>query len=212
MGRPAKFDYQSAIESSLIANPDGLTLDQLLERSGFEVDRSTLFRHLAKLIEQGRAERLGKARASRYRSPSLVRIATDPAPHGGRHPELGPAPEFIEQPLPRAASFRPPQGAIHPAHQTVRAEPDRVSAGPLGYGEAVKKAVRKVVREWKRFSRVNLEIYLSLLVKPEHLNQVVEAVEYALTGLNEGNLADFGLTPAEFAGFTPPPGREARTE
>jgi len=206
MGRPEKFDYQSAIESSLIANPDGLTLDQLLERSGFEVDRSTLFRHLAKLIEQGRAERLGKARASRYRSPSIVRIAADPAPHSGRHPELGPASEFIEHPLPRETFFQPPQGEPHSEHHPVRTEPDRVSAGPLGYGEAVKKAVLKIVREWKRFSRVNLEIYLSLLVRPEHLNQVADAVEYALTGLNEGNLADFGLTLAEFAGFTPPPG------
>ena len=212
MGRPEKFDYQSAIENSLIANPDGLTLDQLLECSGFEVDRSTLFRHLAKLIEQGRAERLGKARASRYRSPSIVRIAADPAPHSGRHPGLEPAPEFVEHPLPRPTFVQPPQGEPHEEHPPVRAEPDRVSAGPLGYGEAVKKAVRKIVREWKRFSRINLEIYLSLLVKPEHLNQVAEAVEYALTGLNEDNLADFGLTPAEFAGFTPPPGREATIE
>ena len=212
MGRSNKFDYQSAIENTLIANPDGLTLDQLLECSGLEVDRSTLFRHLAKLIEQGRAERLGKARASRYRSPSIVQIAADSAPPSGLHPEPKPAPEFMEHPPPRETFFQPPQAETQPAHRPVRAEPDPVSAEPPEYGEVVKKAVRKIVREWKRFSRVNLQIYLSLLVKPGELDEVAVAVELALAGLHEGNLADFGLTPAEFAGFTPPPDDEARIE
>lgn len=212
MGRSEKFEYKTAIENSLIANPDGLTLDQLLKCSGLEVDRSTLFRHLAKLIEQGRAERIGKARASRYRSPSLVQIAAEPAPPKDQHPEVQPAPEFMEHPLPQETLFQPPQGETQPAHHPVRAEPDRVSAGPLGYGEVVKKAVRKIVREWKRVNRVNLQIYLSLLVKPGQLNEVAEAVENALAGLNEGNLADFDLTPVEFAGFTRPTGRETTGE
>jgi len=72
------------------------------------------------------------------------------------------------------------------------------------YSAAVKKAVRTIVRDWKRCNRVNLEIYLSLLVGKEHLQTVAATVERELAGLHQGNLADFALTPAEFACFTPP--------
>lgn len=205
MARSNKFDYQTAIETSLIANPDGLTLDQLLERSGLAVDRSTLFRHLAKLIEQGRAERLGKARASRYRSPTLARIAPDPEPEPeqGLRPGLGHAPELMAYPQAQDTPF-PPRSEVEPLPQTGRAVPAPIPAAAPDNGEVVNKAVRKIVREWKRFSRVNLEIYLSLLVQPAQMSEVAAAVEKELAGLHQGNLAKFGLTPAEFAGFKPP--------
>lgn len=174
MGRSKKFDYQAAIENSLIGHPDGLTLDELLERSGLEVDRSTLFRHLTRLIETGRAERIGDARASRYRA-------------------LGAAPI--------RANLAPPD--------TQRAEAERVPVEVPQLDAAVKKTVRTIVREWKRCSQVNLEIYLSLFVEPRYLNQVAAAVEKELAGLHEGNLDKFGLTPAEFSVFIPPASHEA---
>ena len=202
MGRSKKFDYQTLIESSLIAHPDGLTLDQLLEHSGFNVDRSTLFRHLARLIERGSAERIGKARASRYRLLDPARIAPDPEPPDRQPPAVQQGPEFLQRGPANETPF-PPPSEVPQLPQTGRAEPDRVPVAALD-GAVVKKVVRTIVREWKRFSRVNLEIYLSLLVEPEHLNVVAEAVEKELAGLHEGNLAGFGLSPAEFFEFTPP--------
>ncbi len=211
MGRSKKFNYQAVIENNLIANSDGLTLDQLLERSGLKVDRSTLFRHLARLIETGRAERIGNARASRYRALGLARIAADAEPPSNQRPLVQHVPESPESHLPKATPFLSPSD-VPQLHQTGRAKPDRVPVGMPEYGEVVKKAVRTIVREWKRFSRVNLQIYLSLLVLPEHLNEVAETVEQELAGLHEGNLAGFGLSPAEFAGFTPPASREVTGE
>ena len=174
MGRSKKFDYQAAIENSLIGQTDGLTLDELLERSGFKVDRSTLFRHLTQLIETGRAERTGDARASRYRLLSV-------------------APPRSHLALPELR----------------RAEPANVPVEAPEHGAAVKKTVRTIVREWKRFDRINLEIYLSLFLKPEDANEVAAAVEKELAGLHQGNLAEFGLTRTEFDLFVPPAGRQA---
>jgi hypothetical protein len=177
MGRSAKADYQAVLESTLATHPDGLPLDELLERSGLKVDRSTLFRHLTRLIETGRAERIGDARASRYRL-------------------LGAAP--VRAPL------APPD--------TQRAEPKSVPVEAMEYDAVVKKAVRRIVREWKQCNPVNLQIYLSLLVEPKHLNKVTAAVEEELAGLHEGNLARFGLSQAEFSAFIPPADREAAGE
>lgn len=177
MGRSVKFDYHAAIENSLIAHRDGLALDELLRSSGLDVDRSTLFRHLARLIETGRVERIGNARASRYRIPSNAPV---PAPLA----------------LP---------GTAH-------AEPAEVPAAAPDHDAVVKKAVRTIVREWKRFDRVNLQIYLSLMVKPEHLDEVAAAVESELDGLHEGNLDRFGLAPADLAGFIPPASPETTVE
>ena len=177
MGRSVKFDYRAAIEDSLTAHPDGLPLDDLLSRSGFNVDRTTLFRHLTRLIEAGRVERIGNARASRYRLHEIAPVRTELT-----------------------------------APDTQRAEPDRVPIAAPDYGAAVKKAVRTIVREWKRCNRVNLEIYLSLLVPSEHLNDVAAAVERELIGLHEGNLDEFGLSPADFSNFVPPASRDASDE
>ncbi len=174
MGRSVKLDYQAVIKNKLSGYPDGLALDQLLARSGLQVDRSTLFRHLTRLIEKGRAERIGDARASRYRL-------------------LGEVPIRAHLALP----------------YTQRAEPESVPVEAPECGAVVKKAVRTIVREWKRCNQVNLEIYLSLFVEPQHLNQVAAAVENELAGLHEGNLDKFGLTPAEFSVFIPPASREA---
>ena len=203
MGRSKKFDYQTVIENSLIAHPEGLTLDQLLERSGFTVDRSTLFRHLARLIERGSAERVGNARASRYRPLDPARIAADPEPPDRQRPAVRQVPEFLERRPANETPF-PLPSEVPQLPKTGRAEPARVPVMAPESGAVVKKAVRKIVREWKRFSRINLEIYLSLLVEPEHLNALAEAVEKELAGLHEGNLADFGLSTDEFFDFTPP--------
>jgi hypothetical protein len=177
MGRSVKFDYRAAIEDSLTAHPEGLPLDDLLSRSGFSVDRTTLFRHLARLIEAGRVERIGNARASRYRRREIA-----PA-----HPPLA---------LP----------------DTRDAEPESVPAAAPDYSAAVTKAVRTIVRDWKRFDRINLQIYLSLLVKPEHLSEVAEMAEKELAGLHEGNLDAFGISLAAFRGFKAPASREATGE
>ena len=184
MGRSKKFDYQAIIENSLIAHPDGLTLDELLEQSGLNVDRSTVFRHLTHLIEQGRAERIGNARASRYRPPGVAGIRED---------------------LVLPYTQRPAVEDVRPAenYQQVRAEPDSVPVLAPEYDAVVKKAVRTIVREWKRCNRVNLQIYLSLLAKPEHLDGLAAAVEKELAGLHERNLVKFGLSQADFRDFIP---------
>lgn len=177
MGRSVKFDYGAAIEDSLTAHPEGLPLDDLLSRSGFSVDRTTLFRHLARLIEAGRVERIGNARASRY-----------------RRREIAPAQPPLAMP------------------ETRDAEPANIAAAAPDYRPAVIKAVRTIVREWKRFDRINLQIYLSLMVKPEHLSEVAVIVEKELAGLHEGNLDEFGISLAAFHGFKAPASREATGE
>jgi hypothetical protein len=207
MGRSNKFDYQAAIKMSLIAYPDGLSLDELVEHSGLKVDRSTLFRHLTHLIEQGRAERVGKARASRYRPLDLARPAPDPEPPNTQGPAAQPVPESVERPLPDETPFSP-SSEVGELHQSGHTEQGGVPSRAPEQDAVVKKAVRTIVREWKRCNRVNLQIYLSFLVKPEHLDELAAAVEKELASLHEDNLDRFGLTPAEFAGFTPLAGPE----
>jgi hypothetical protein len=208
MGRTNKFDYQAAIETCLIAHPEGLSLDELVEHSGLQVDRSTLFRHLTHLIEGGRVERIGKARASRYRPLNSARSAPDP-----ESPRIPPsavqrAPELSESHLPKAPSSQPPSEA-HPASEISGAEPERVPGRGPQHEAVVKKAVRTIVRDWKRCNRVNLEIYLSLLVKPEQVDEIGAEVEKELAGLRADNLDRFGLTQADFSLFDPMAVREA---
>ena len=424
MGRTPKFDYRIALETELQWHPDGISLDQLLERSGLAADRSTLFRHLSRLIREGRAERIGNARASRYRTLATRdraapehRPVTAPEISGGNaslfesyQPNLTPYLQEPELLLLRSAgsaghasdrpgsyasrvykllepdlchasaqlagcsytpaeteallengavlSDRDPREAVlilnhrEALHQVVDAlsdidltgqlllrlhavlgktlakDDDASAAGaaagdqlpifadthaverlaakllqiaepfeqafcallflhasaafrgndrgtcriavniPLlkhdlcpisfigvgrnewnaayapveqernpaalktlfmdaylrsseryrlnqvlaepapppmpDYSVATRKAVRTIVREWKRCNRVNLEIYLSLLVNKEHLKTVADTVEHELANLHPGNLAEFALTPEEFACFTPP--------
>lgn len=180
MGRSNKFDYQAAIETVLIAHPEGLSLDELVEHSGLQVDRSTLFRHLTHLLESGRAERVGKARASRYRPLAPARTTPDPE-----------------------------SSETQRAHETVRTEPESVPSQASAHDAVVKKAVRTIVHDWKRFDRVNLQIYLSLLVRPERVNELGAAVEKELAGLREDNLDQFGLTQDDFSRYIPPAGNEA---
>lgn len=205
MGRSRKFDYQAVIKRKLAEYPDGLTLDVLLERAEFDVDRSTLFRHLSRLIEQGQVQRMGNARASRYRLPGATGTAADSAP-----PATPPAPAPVAY-APAPSQPTPPKGPALSSENDgeLRAEPDRVPVAPAEYSEAVDKAVRRVVREWKRCDHTNLQIYLSLMVKPEQLDEVTAVVEKELAGLHEGNLPRFGLTPAHLSGFIPPAGPQA---
>lgn len=200
MGRSKKFDYQAILENQLIAEPGGLSLDALLERCGLKVDRSTLFRHLARLIEKGRVERVGKARASRYRPLNIARMNTYPEPPHTQRPATQHIPEIAERQPPSEAPLLTPSEA-HQVHQPGRAEPDDIPVATPDYGTAVKKAVRTVVRDWKRCDEVNLRIYLSLLVKPEHVEDVAAAVKIELADLHEGNLDGYGLSPADFSRF-----------
>lgn len=263
MGRARKFDYQAAIQHNLIAASGALTLDELLERSGLEVDRSTLFRHLTALIQQGRVERLGKARASRYRPLGGTRADEAPTQADMPHPAARFAPERLAASLPGDRShltqvtdrqfdiggaFEPPMGtpgtaiiddrsapgrtedvpeSADAAHLTQEsqesngsmaenygpapAEPKSAPVPAPDYGVAIRKAVRLVVREWKRCDRRNLQIYLSLLAEPEHVEALGVTVEQELAGLHEGNLDLFGLTAAEFSEFDPTP-RSAATD
>jgi hypothetical protein len=203
MGRSNKFDYQAAIETCLIAHPEGLSLDQLVEHSGLQVDRSTLFRHLTHLIESGRVERIGKARASRYRPLNPARSVPDPEPSHIPPPAVQRAPKFLESHLPEAPSFQPPS-EVHQASEINRAGPEDVSSRTPQHEAVVKKAVRTIVRDWKRCNRVNLEIYLSLLVKPEQVDEIGAEVEKELAGLRADDLDRFGLTLADFDRFVPP--------
>ena len=198
MGRPKKFDYQAVIENRLAENPKGFALDELLQYSELKVDRSTLFRHLTRLIERGRAERVGNARASRYRLSGVAPIAADPGLPDASHPALQTLPQRLEQgrtnEAPRTADNDP----------QLRVEPDSIPVEALKHGAVVKKAVRRIVQEWKRCSQANLEIYLSLLVAPEQLDEVAAIVRSELTGLHEANLHRYELSPTDFSGFIPP--------
>jgi hypothetical protein len=245
MSRTSKFDYQAAIEKNLTPWPDGLTLDELLEHSALDVDRSTLFRHLTRLIERGRAERIGKARATRYRllgaapvkpeavlpdaastaPPAPPQALEDHRPHAAA-PATGSAPTSRGKPestpaVPPADSF----GA--PDKPPARARPDSAPASPQApfaftasafpsaarsdgaaledsrHGPLVIKAVRRIVRERKRFNPVNLDIYLSLLVPREELDEFTAAVRKELAGLHADNLHRYGISPAEFSAYTP---------
>ena len=208
----------------LIAHPDGQTLDELLQRSGLDVDRSTLFRHLTRLIELRRAERIGKARASRYRPPGVAVIRGDLALPQTQPAAVQSMPGVLERYSPNETPV-PSAGEVQQVHLAgrddarsaenslqVRAEPVSVPDRALAHDAVVMKAVRTIVRDWKRCNQVNLRIYLSLLVMPEHLDEVAAAVEKELAGLDEDALARFGLSPAELAGFTPPAGSEATGE
>ncbi|TSA10356.1 MAG: hypothetical protein D4R74_14890 [Betaproteobacteria bacterium] len=95
-------------------------------------------------------------------------------------------------------------------HGPAPAEAENVPVPTPDYGVAIRKAVRVVVREWKRCDRRNLQIYLSLLAEPEHVDALSVTVEQELAGLHEGNLEKFELTPAEFGEFDPTP-RSAAT-
>ena len=206
MGRARKFDYQTAIEGTLTAHPDGLSLDEMLGLAGFEIDRSTLFRQLARLIEEAKVERVGKARASRYRWLGCQGIAAAPLP-------------FMAPPPTEAAANEP--GTEEPA-STVRTEPEaaapdstRSDAPNTEAPEdvtAVNKAVRAIVRDWKRYDRINLHIYLSLIVAREHIDRLAATVEKELKGLHPGNLERFGLTPADLAEYTSRMARGAKLE
>ena len=205
MGRSKKFDYESVIESKLLEHPDGLTLDELLARSGLEIDRSTLFRHLARLIERGRAQRVGKARASRY----LLRGH----PGSEAAPALPDAQGSAVQPVPAPAPTErtpPLESAFSGWNRAPLPESDRIPAELPEQGALVKKAVRRIVREWKQCSEVNLQIYLSLLVPRDQLDGFSSVVRRELAGLHEGNLDRFELTPSEFSGFVPPESTQAQ--
>ena len=108
MGRARKFDYQAAIQHNLVAASDALTLDELLERSGLEVDRSTLFRHLTALIQQGRVERLGKARASRYRPLGVVGKSENQVQPEMPPPTAQSAPPVLDRSFPNPTSLQAP--------------------------------------------------------------------------------------------------------
>ena len=200
MGRSKKFDYQTVVENELIAEPNGLSLDELLERCGLKVDRSTLFRHLARLIEKGRVERVGKARASRYRPLDIARMNTYPVPAHAQRPAAQHVPEIAEHQPPNETPLSTPSEA-HQVLQSVRAEPEDIPVASPDYGTALEKAVRTVVRDWKRCNEVNLRIYLSLLVKPEHVEELAAAVKIELAGLHEGNLDRYGLSAVDFSRF-----------
>jgi len=245
MSRTSKFDYQAAIEKNLIAWPDGLTLDELLERSALEVDRSTLFRHLTRLIERGRAERIGKARATRYRLLGAAPVKPeaglpDAAPTAPPVPPQAPDDHHDRSAAPAAASTLasraepdvtppvPPADSFGaPGDPPARDRPDSTPASPQApfaftagafpssarsdgaaledsrHGPLLIKAVRRIVRERKRFNPVNLDIYLSLLVPREELDEFAAEVRKELNGLNADNLHRFGISPAEFSGYTP---------
>lgn len=203
MGRSRKFDYQSLIENELTRYPDGLTLDELLQRSELEVDRSTLFRHLTQLIEQGRAQRIGNARASRYRLLANAEKGAGSGFAAATQPATGHNPERLERNLPAAA---PDSGDRRAQHGTGA---DHVRIDGLRHGAVVTKAVRRIVREWKRCDRTNLQIYLSLLVESEQVDEVAAVVESQLAGLHRGNLSRYGLTQADLSGFIPPSSEQA---
>ena len=194
---------------SLNAHPEGLSLDELVEHSGLKVDRSTLFRHMAQLIEQGRAERIGKARASRYRPLNVLtsapdRSAQNPPPPGASTPATAQSAEPVAPSQPIA----PPDEA-QVSHPSGSAEPQSGPSRAIDYEAVVKKAVRTVVRDWKRCNHINLQIYLSLLVKPDVLDEIAEVVEKELASLTEDDLDRFGLTPTEYSRFVPPAAQQA---
>ena len=206
MGRARKFDYQTAIEGTLTAHPDGLSLDEMLGLAGFEIDRSTLFRQLARLIEQAKVERVGKARASRYRWLGEHGASTAPRPPMERPPaEIAANEPRSEKPAP-AVRTEPDAGVPEST------QPDATNAETPEHAIAINKAVRAIVRDWKRYDRVNLHIYLSLLVAREHIDRLAAAVDRELRGLHPDRLEKFGLTPEDLAVYRSQPARWAKAK
>ena len=200
MARTNKFDYAALAESELISAPEGLSLDELLARCGLKVDRSTLFRHLTKLIDLGRVERVGNARASRYR-PITVGQTLAPAEPPKAAPLAAPNVVQLTQRLPAHETPRLTPGESRQPQPFGRTETANPPVLVPDHGMAVNKSVRTIVRDWKRRNETNLRIYLSLMVKPEYVEELVAAVKAELAGLHEGNLDAYGLTPAEFSRY-----------
>lgn len=86
-------------------------------------------------------------------------------------------------------------------YQDVRAEVDTVSVGALEYRSVVKSTVRTAVKEWKQFNDMQLRAHLTDAVPPKHLNEVLAHVKQEISGLHEGNLVRFGLTPQDLHDF-----------
>ena len=210
MARTNKFEYEALVESELISAPGGLSLDELLARCGLNVDRSTLFRHLARLIELGRVERVGNARASRYRPANIARAPALPEPPQAARPAAANVVRITERQPTHGTPHSMP-GEAHQAQQTGRLEPENPPVSIPEHDIALKKAVRTVVRDWKRCNEMNLRIYLSLLVKPEYVEELAAAVKVELAGLHEGNLEAYGLTPLEFSRYIASESSRARS-
>lgn len=87
-------------------------------------------------------------------------------------------------------------------YRDVRAEVDTVSVGALEYRSVVKSTVRTAVKDWKQIDDKILRAHLASAVKPEHLNEVLAHIKQELSGLHEGNLVRFGLTPQDLHDFT----------
>lgn len=102
--------------------PDGIGIEELLQAHGHQLQRRALQRRLAKLIEQGRIQTLGEARAVRYKPAHAAVERKDQAAaeiYVPTSPEGAAIKAFVRQPR----QLRPPVGyrlefleQYHPNH------------------------------------------------------------------------------------------------
>ena len=138
------------------AHPYGIGIDALLQSIGDSLQRRSLQRRLARLIEQGRVQRLGDARAVRYRCAPLItkvsiqegenptdqpstEIYVPTSPEGKEikayvrqarqlRPPVGYKLEFLEQYHPNQTAYLP-QGLRDQLHALGRSPADQTPVG-----------------------------------------------------------------------------------
>ncbi len=108
MARRAQIDYQAVLENALANYPSGIALDELMREAKLSVDRSTVSRHLAQLIALRRVERVGNARAARYRLLGVGRIRAYLAVPYARRAPARYRREFLDRYLPGKTGFLSP--------------------------------------------------------------------------------------------------------
>ena len=74
MPKASTLDELDHLVQLIADHPDGIGIDTLLKSLGSGIQRRTLQRRLALLVEQHRIQTLGEARAVRYRLPSATEI------------------------------------------------------------------------------------------------------------------------------------------
>lgn len=95
-------NYHDTAENRLIQSLrdayEPLGIEALMQRAAGDLSRATLLRRLEKLIAEGRVERLGKARATRYRLAAPPHAPATPAPVRVRYQDIAwePAPKLRE--------------------------------------------------------------------------------------------------------------------
>ncbi|HEX4999847.1 MAG TPA: Fic family protein, partial [Terriglobia bacterium] len=88
-------------------------------------------------------------------------------------------------------------------YRVIRAEVETPEKAAVAYRDFVRTAVRRCVRDWRAFDAGKVMALASEAGIPEEDRQdVVDYVGREVTGLHEGNVIRYRLSPEDLAGFT----------